>query len=224
MSEQSTAAATTTETAAVEATTTEQQAASTTTATAATTTESTNNTATTSADGNESKEGEAKEGEVTGAPEKYELAAPEGFQLEPDTTAAFESVARELNLTNDQANKLVPLGAQLVAKVQAQQAEAHQQQVTKWAEDTKADKEIGGEKFDASLATAVKARDRFATPELKNLMDQTGLGNHPEVVRLFHRIGTAISDDTFVQAASAGGSQKTAASVLFDHPSSQIQR
>lgn len=161
---------------------------------------------------------------VTGAPEKYELAAPEGYELEPETTAAFEGIARELNLTNDQANKLVPLGAQLVAKVEAKQAEAHQQQVAKWAEDTKADKEIGGEKFDASLATALKARDRFATPELKDLMDQTGLGNHPEVVRLFHRIGTAISDDTFVQAASAGGSPKSAASVLFDHPSSQIQR
>lgn len=171
-------------------------------------------------------DGKPKEGEdtSTGAPEKYELAAPEGFTLEPETTAAFEGVARELNLTNDQANKLVPLGAQLVQKVQAQQTEAHQQQVAQWAEDTKADKEIGGEKFDASLAVALKARDRFATPELKTLMDQTGLGNHPEIVRLFHRIGTAISDDTFVQATSASGAQKSAASVLFDHPSSHPTR
>jgi len=165
------------------------------------------------------------EGEApTGAPEKYELAPPEGFELEPETTAAFEGVARELNLTNDQANKLVPLGAQLVAKVQAQQAEAHQQQVAKWADEAKADKEYGGEKFDASLAVALKARDRFATPELKTLMDQTGLGNHPEMVRLFHRIGTAIADDSFVQAPAAGGAQKSAASVLFDHPSSQLKR
>jgi hypothetical protein len=224
MSEQATAAATATETAAVDATT---QAAAATAASETTTTTTTDaaTSATTEAGKTEaSKEGAKADGEVTGAPEKYELAAPEGFELEPDTTAAFEGVARELNLTNDQANKLLPLGAQLIEKVQAKQAEAHQQQVAKWAEDAKADKEFGGDKFDASLATALKARDRFATPELKTLMDQTGLGNHPEMVRLFHRIGTAISDDTFVQAPSAGGSQKSAASVLFDHPSSQVTR
>jgi hypothetical protein len=160
----------------------------------------------------------------TGAPEKYELAAPEGFQLEPETTAQFETVARELNLSNEQANKLIPLGAQLAQKLAAQQQEGHAKQVAQWLEDSKADKEIGGDKFDASVQVALKARDKFATPELKTLMDQTGIGNHPEIVRLFHRIGTAIADDTFVQAPSGGGSQKSAASVLFDHPSSQTQR
>lgn len=159
-----------------------------------------------------------------GPPEKYELAAPEGFQLEPDTTTAFEGVARELNLTNEQANKLVPLGAQLVQKVQAQQQEAHQQQVTQWASEAKADKEFGGDKFDTSLKVALKARDQFATQELRTVLDQTGLGNHPEVVRLFFRIGTAIGDDKFVQAAAGGGTQKSAAAVLFDHPSSQVNQ
>ncbi|WP_395119639.1 hypothetical protein ACFCQI_01615 [Rhodanobacter sp. FW102-FHT14D06] len=225
MSEQATAAATPTDTAAVVDATT--QAAAATTATSETTTATTADATTTAAATEQGKDDAGKTDTTEaaqGAPEKYELAAPDGFELEPETTTAFEGVARELNLTNDQANKLIPLGAQLAQKIQAKQTEAHQQQVAQWAEDTKADKEIGGDKFDASLAVALKARDRFATAELKTLMDQTGLGNHPEIVRLFHRIGTAISDDTFVQAPSAGGSQKSAASVLFDHPSSQIQR
>lgn len=233
MSDATAAAATTTDTAAAPATTdtttttADTAATSTSTDAAATTTATTKAAATTDEAGKTAAgDGKPKEGEdaPTGVPEKYKLAPPEGFELEPETTAAFEGVARELNLTNDQANKLVPLGAQLVAKVQAQQAEVHQQQVTKWADEAKADKEYGGEKFDASLAVALKARDRFATPELKTLMDQTGLGNHPEMVRLFHRIGTAIADDSFVQAPAADGAQKSAASVLFDHPSSQLKR
>lgn len=231
MSDATAAAATPTDTAAAEATTTttaaDTAAAATTTTTdaAATTTATTQAAAADEAGKTAADDGKPKEGDaVTGAPEKYELAAPEGFELEPETTAAFEGVARELNLTNDQANKLVPLGAQLVAKLQAQQTDAHQQQVAKWADEAKADKEFGGDKFDASLAVALKARDRFATAELKTLMDQTGLGNHPEMVRLFHRIGTAIADDSFVQAPAAGGQQKSAASVLFDHPSSHPTR
>lgn len=221
MSEQSTAAATTTDTAAVEATTT--TATADTAATSTTTTDAATTTATTAA---ATSEADKKTDTTTaaGAPEKYELTAPEGFQLEPDTTAQFETVARELNLSNEQANKLIPLGAQLAQKLAAQQQEGHARQVAQWLEDSKADKEIGGDKFDASVQVALKARDKFATPELKTLMDQTGIGNHPEIVRLFHRIGTAIADDTFVQAPSGGGTQKSAASVLFDHPSSQTQR
>lgn len=211
MSEQTTAAATTTDTAAAEATT---DTAATEAATQAETAVATTEAATT-----ETKtEGEAP---VPKAPEKYELTTPEGFQLEPETTAEFETLARELDLSNEDANKLLPLGAKLAQKIVDQQQVAHVEQVGKWLEASKTDKEFGGEKFDASVAVALQARDRFATPELKTLMDQTGLGNHPEIVRLFHRIGTAIADDSFVQAPSAGGSAKSTASILFDHPTSR---
>lgn len=167
------------------------------------------------------KPGEAaKPGEApAGAPEKYELAAPEGMTLEPETTAQFETVARELNLTNDQANKLIPLAAELVKRNVAQQQAAQVAQVQKWLDESKADTEFGGEKFDANVATVRNAVARFATPQLKELMDQTGLGNHPEVVRLFYRIGNAIADDKFV-AAPPAAPKKSAASVLFDHPTS----
>lgn len=221
MSDATAAAATTTDTAAAEATTTtaaDSAATSTTTDTATTAAATATTTATTD------DAGKTADAAAAGAPEKYELTAPEGFQLEPETTAQFETVARELNLSNEQANKLIPLGAQLAQQIAAQQQDAHVKQVAQWLEASKADKDIGGDKFDASVQVALKARDKFATPELRTLMDQTGLGNHPEIVRLFHRIGTAIADDSFVQAPSGGGSQKSAASVLFDNPTSQPTR
>ena len=168
-------------------------------------------------------DGKPKEGDapVLKAPEKYELTVPEGFQLEPETTAEFEAIAREFDLDNDQANKLVPLGVKLAQRIQTQQAEAHQTQVAQWADAVRNDKEMGGANFDATVNTAKKALDRFGTPELKTLMDTSGFGNHPEIVRAFHRIGLAIADDKFVNAPSGGGtSGKSAASVLFDHPTS----
>jgi len=213
MSEQTTAAATTTETAAADATTDTTAAT-----TEAVTTADSSVTTTEAATTDTKTEGEAP---APKAPEKYELTTPEGFQLEPETTAEFETLARELDLSNEDANKLLPLGAKLAQKIGEQQQAAHVEQVGKWLEASKTDKEFGGEKFDASVAVALQARDRFATPELKTLMDQTGLGNHPEIVRLFHRIGTAIADDSFVNAPSAGGSAKSTASILFDHPTSR---
>jgi hypothetical protein len=44
----------------------------------------------------------------------------------------------------------------------------------------------------------------FGTPELRTLLNESGLGNHPEVIRMMYRAGKAISEDRFV-APSAGG-------------------
>lgn len=139
--------------------------------------------------------------------------------LEPETTTQFETVARELNLTNEQANKLLPLAGELVKRNVAMQQEAQVKQVQKWLDESKADTEFGGDKFDTNVTAVRAAVARFATPQLKELMDQTGLGNHPEVVRLFYRIGNAIADDKFV-AAPPAAPKKSAASVLFDNPTS----
>lgn len=150
------------------------------------------------------------------APEKYaEFTAPEGVKLDPEATAEFEGIAKSLDLDQAKAQGLVDLGSKLVQRVAQQQADAHALQVQQWLTESKADKEFGGERFDASVTTARKAVERFGTPQLKTLLDQTGLGNHPEVVRLFQRIGTAISEDAFINAPSAGGSKPSMAARLY---------
>lgn len=56
-------------------------------------------------------------------------------------------------------------------------------QVEKWTSetlDTFSEQDIG---------VAKQALNRYATPELKALLNATGLGSHPEVVALFTRIG-----------------------------------
>jgi len=47
--------------------------------------------------------------------------------------------------------------------------------------------------------------DKFGTPELTKLLNASGMGNHPEIIRAFYRAGKAISEDSFV-----GGSRATA--------------
>ena len=85
-----------------------------------------------------------------------------------------------------------------------------------WLETSKADKEFGGEKLPENLGVARKALDAFATPELCKLLDETGLGNHPEVIRMFFRAGKAISEDKFVGGNQAGGGKANPANVLYD--------
>lgn len=71
-----------------------------------------------------------KEETPPGAPEKYAFTAPEGQELDTSALAQFEPVARELNLTQEQAQKLVDVYPKVLAGVQQQQAESWQKQKT----------------------------------------------------------------------------------------------
>ncbi|MGM3315121.1 peptidase [Enterobacter hormaechei subsp. steigerwaltii] len=154
-----------------------------------------------------------KEQKAEGAPEKYEFKAGEGVELDTEALKDFEPVARELNLTNEQAQKLVDAYPKILAGVQQRQAEAWQKQTEGWAETVKADKEIGGDKLTANLSAAQRALDQFGTPELKEYLNATGLGNHPYLVKTFVKIGKAMSEDGMVDGSNQG--QRSAAEVLY---------
>ena len=165
------------------------------------------------ADGDKPADKPEEEQKQEGAPEKYEFTAGEGVELDSDALKDFEPVARDLNLTNEQAQKLVDAYPKILAGVQQRQAEAWQKQTEGWAETVKADKEIGGDKLTANLSAAQRALDQFGTPELKEYLNATGLGNHPDLVKTFVKIGKAMSEDGMVTGRESG--QRSAAEVLY---------
>lgn len=140
-------------------------------------------------------------GKPTGAPEKYEFKAPEGQEFDPAVLDSYSEVARELNLSQEAAQKLLD---KVAPRMQERQLEQIQTIRNEWADNARADKEFGGEKLNANLAVAKKALDAFGTPELRSLLNESGLGNHPELIRFMFRAGAAISEDRFV-AGSQGG-------------------
>ncbi|MBN4831713.1 peptidase [Enterobacter hormaechei] len=147
-----------------------------------------------------------KEQKQDGAPEKYEFKPAEGQELDTAALEQFEPIARELNLTNEQAQKMVDLyGTKIMPMVQKQQAESWQKTTEQWAADVKADKEIGGDKLTANLSAAQRALDQFGTPELKEYLDSTGLGNHPALVKAFIKVGKAMSEDKVVTGGHESG-------------------
>ena len=128
-----------------------------------------------------------------GAPEVYEFKAAEGQTFDPEFLKSYSEVARELNLTQEAAQTMIDK----VGPVLAQQQAAQIAQVRNdWAEASKVDAEFGGAKFDENLAIAKQSIDKFATPEFKQMLDDTGLGNHPEWIRYCYRVSKAFAPDT----------------------------
>jgi hypothetical protein len=143
---------------------------------------------------------------VATAPESYEFTPAEGYEFDPKTLAAYSEVAKELNLPQESAQKILDKMAPAMAEKQAAQIEEIR---NGWAESSKADKEFGGEKLTESLASAKKALDAFGTPELVTLLNESGMGNHPDVIRFMVRAGKAISEDGFVLGGRGASSAAT---------------
>jgi len=157
-----------------------------------------------------------------GAPEKYEFKAPDGVTLNPEVIAEFSTIAKELGLPQDAAQKVIDkLAPKLAAVNTAQAKDAITRMKTEWSNAAKADKELvgqDGKQFDASLAVAKKGLGAFGTPALNKLLADTGLGNHPEVIRMFAKVGKLVREDQPVagSAAPAGGTDnRPAAEKLF---------
>lgn len=195
-----TAATSTTTSDAGEPTTTDSTAAT----AAGTTDTSTTETSTTTTEANaQNTDTKATEPVV---PESYELVMPDGVQLDPAAAEEFTAIAKELKLDQAAAQKLADVGAKMAQR----QVEAHAQLVATWTEQVKTDKEIGGDKLDENLGIARKAIDSFGSNELKTLLNSTGMGNHPEVVKFALKVGKAISEDRFVTGSPKGPETDTA--------------
>lgn len=144
-------------------------------------------------------------GEAPKAEEPAELSdfnAPEGINMDTEAAGEFKSLAKELGLKQEGAQKVADVGFKLLQKWEAKQSEAIQSMKSEWINGTKTDKEIGGDKLNENLAVAKKALDAFGTPELRTLLNESGLGNHPEIVRAFYKAGKAISEDRFVSGSA----------------------
>lgn len=138
---------------------------------------------------------EGQDDKPQGAPEQYEFKPAEGREFDPKVIEAYSEVAKELNLSQESAQKVIDkIGPELAAQQERVLAQAR----TQWVADTKVDKEIGGTALAENIALANKTFTEFGTPELRTLLETTGLGDHPEVIRWAHRVGKAISEDGFV--------------------------
>jgi len=134
-------------------------------------------------------------------PEKYELKLPESSPFVDEDLVLFADEAKTLGLSQDQAQKMVTERAQSVIRVADQ-----------YLTELKADKEIGGAQLDANLALARKGRDTLF-PEgtagralIIGWFERTGLGNHPELVRAFARLGKMTAEDSGMQKGRVGES------------------
>lgn len=147
-------------------------------------------------------------GEAKPPTAKLEVKFPEGFAASAEAVQKLEAVAGELGLDSPKAQKLADAYVSVQRAVDEAAEASFVKQRQAWREAVKADKDIGGESFDANLKTAQKAVAKFGGEALARALNETGLGDHPELVRAFVRIGKAMAEDSSAGAVNGASAAR----------------
>ena len=164
----------------------------------------------------EGEDVEKKDEEPQGAPDEYgEFTIPEGVELDSTLLDTVSPIFKELNLTQDQAQKLVNVYGEQVKAIEQKYETAIQDQRKEWREEFKKDPKSG-----EILSFAKKAVDFLAkdSEETKALFtgEHSFLSDHPVFIRALAKVGKYLSEDQFVDGRDAGPpKRKDPAKVLF---------
>lgn len=124
--------------------------------------------------------------------DKIELTLPEGSHLKQSDVDKIASFAKEQGLSKDVAQKLLERESATVASRDQAALDQLAEQSEAWKQEIIADKDFGGEKAAETAQLAHDVAKKFGSEVFVSELERTGLGNHPELVRMLARIGRAM--------------------------------
>lgn len=169
------------------------------------------------------KEGE-KPVETTGtAPVEYKLDIPKESLLSVEQVEGLKAYAKEKALTPVQAQELLVRESTAVDAFHKNQQTVLETKRVEWAKAAEQDSEIGGAKFAENVANAQRVLAKYGSDALKSELDRTGFGNHPELLRVFSRLGRDMANDKFIKAGVSTPKVEKSLEEIF-YPSETIQK
>ena len=182
----------------------------------------------------EERSGEEKAASVTDADEKesdtdqqaevLNIAVPEGMEGFKTDFDAFNAEMGTWLKTNPNATAADALKeaalrqARLASEARNDAVKHFETQVANWEKEAKSDPAYGGADFDKNMAQAVKAIDAFGSDKFKALLNESGLGSHPEVIRFALKAAQGVSESDVVGSTAVPGDETALRS---RYPSSQ---
>lgn len=150
----------------------------------------------------ETKPADAKPADAA-AEVTYTYRTPEGGILAPEggVTEELTAIAKANGWSAETAQQVFELGDKMMQQQQA----AFVETVKGWQSELRADKDIGGDKLNESLATAKRALEAYAEPAFVDFMRESGFLDNPGLVRMLVKVGKSVSEGRVVTPSNGGG-------------------
>lgn len=156
-------------------------------------------------------EAEEEQTEVSEEEEEFELSLPEDSYLQESDMESMLDFAKEHDLTPDQAQAVLDAKEHVYKSF----ADAQAQQSVDWEKELRIDSELGGEHFTAVADRSRKVIQKFGSEKLITQLNESGYGNHPELVRLLNRIGQAMSNDSLTLPSTFSSEPKSMEEIFY---------
>lgn len=146
------------------------------------------------------------------APDAYaDFTAPDGYTLDKTTIDAFAPIAKELGLTQDQAQRLVTFHSERMIAAAKAPTDAFESTRNEWRGKVDADPDLkaatsGGKTgLEAVKLDIGKVFNALGDPALvadfKEAMNLTGVGDHPAFVKALWKLSSFLAEGTHVAGA-----------------------
>jgi hypothetical protein len=127
---------------------------------------------------------------------------PQGIPWDEGFEKAALPIAHGLGLSPKQLQGLVDFYAGHQAEAFAAAGRARQLEETRATEALRAE---WGPDYTVKLSQAARAARYFGGDELVNLLNESGLGNNPQLIRAFEKAGALLGEDSLKGAAESSG-------------------
>ena len=127
---------------------------------------------------------------------------PQGIPWDEGFEKAALPIAHGLGLSPQQLQGLVDFYAGHQAEAFAAAGRARQLEETRATEALRAE---WGPDYTVKLSQAARAARYFGGDELVNLLNESGLGNNPQLIRAFEKAGALLGEDSLKGAAESSG-------------------
>jgi len=142
-------------------------------------------------------------------PEKYELKPSEGTPFTAEIVDTIAANARELGLSQEQAQKYLETREKLHIEGLEQHHGAVAAEQAKWLSDLKADPNLGGEKFTQTVTERANLLAKYeqmtGDKELVKVLTDTKFLDHPLFNRLLNWFAVATREDKPPQGGTPPG-------------------
>lgn len=138
-------------------------------------------------------DGGEPEGQEPAQPVEYTFTLPEGVTLDEGFVSEAKALFAETALPADAAQKYVDMGLKLQQQTLDAATKAYADMVAGWRKE--AETTLGAE-FSATLGAAREAIKHLGDADLRQMLDQSGYGNHVGFIKFFAKVGRALKEDT----------------------------
>lgn len=120
---------------------------------------------------------------------------PEGWQVDEQMTNSFSEIARGCNLNQEQAAQMADFGIKYAQNIANQVQAQREAEVENWGQAAKQELGANFQKVVSQAGKGIEALEK-QIPNLRQFLNETGVGNRIEAIRILSFIGDMVSEDS----------------------------